>query len=342
MNIDLDLTHYSIEDLQRFFDVKSDCTSRELDKKEAHLLSRLIHISMESSKKQDIEMFVRSAKERLLIPKQIEPFVYSNPGDYFKGTLNPVDTRIITKFISIDTLFRPNYKMTTSTDFIYQFPEYRKNVVSMKVDALELPHTWYMFCDHTNTFTLNTNTITRPEGNYTIEEFNALTFTGPTIQVDPATQKTTIQSILPFTLDFTVQPCVLQQSCGWTLGFRSSTYTSEFDGTRHFVTSEGSYGSVDNYFFLEIDDFQHNFMTDSIVSTVINRGTSTFLGNNIIARIPVNSSVFNDTNVHFKRDYFGPVTLERLRIRLLNRFGEVVSLQSNDFSFSLELKELYS
>jgi hypothetical protein len=348
MNIDLDLTHYSIEDLQRFFDVKSDCTSQELDKKEANLLSRLIHISMESSKKQGIELFVRSAKERLLIPKQIEPFVYSNPGEYFKGTLNPVDTRIITKFISIDTLFRPNYKMTTSTDFIYQFPEYRKNVVSIKVDALELPHTWYMFCAPTNTFTVTTNatsTIYIPKGNYTVDQFNQLhTSIGLPVQVDPFTGKTVIKLLDPFTVDFTMDSCVLQQTCGWVLGFRSATYTSttvpDSDGY-YSVTSEGSYGSVDNYFFLEIDDFQNNFMTDSIVS-VVNRGTPTFLGNNIIARIPVNSSVFGDKFVQFKRDYFGPVTLERLRIRLLNRFGEVVSLQSNDFSFSLELKELYS
>jgi hypothetical protein len=108
------------------------------------------------------------------------------------------------------------------------------------------------------------------------------------------------------------------------------------------ITSEGGYGATDNYFFLEVDDFQNNFMTDSIVSTVVNKGTPAFLGNNIIARIPVNSSVFGEKYTQFKRDYFGPVTLERLRIRLLNKFGEVVSLQSNDFSFSMELKELYS
>lgn len=343
MNIDLDISHYSIEDLYRFFDVKQNCTSQELDKKESNLLSRLIHISMEGSKKQDIELFVRNAKEKLLIPKPIEPFVYSNPGEYFKGTVNPVDTRILTKFISIDTLFRPNYKMTSSTDFIYQFPEYRKNVVSIKVDAIELPRTWYMFYAPMNTFKLNEDPITIPEGNYTPEEFNQLLFPGVTIQVDIASHKTTITSDVPFTIDF-MNACVLQQSAGWVLGFRTAMAVStlDADGIHYSVTSEGTYGAVDHYFFLEIDDFQHNFMTDSIVSTVVNKGTPTFLGNNIIARIPVHSSVFGDKHVQFKRDYFGPVTLERLRIRLLNKFGEVVSLQSNDFSFSLELKELYS
>lgn len=344
MSIDLDLAHYSMEDLYRFFDVKPDCTSQELDKKESKLLSRLIHISMENSKKQDIELFVHSAKEKLLIPKPIEPFVYSNPGEYFKGTVNPVDTRVLTKFISIDTLFRPNYRMTSSTDFIYQFPEYRKNIVSIKVDAVELPPTWYMFYYPMNTFTLNGDRVTIPEGNYTAAEFNAIStsiwpISGTTISIDPISMKTTITSNAPFTVDFTTSS-VLQQSTGWVLGFRSAVYTST-QIAPYTVTSEGTYGVIDHYFFLEIDDFQHNFMTDSIVSTVV-KGTPTFLGNNIIARIPLKISVFGDRGIQFKRDYFGPVTLERLRIRLLNKFGEVVSLQSNDFSFSLELKELYS
>lgn len=346
MNIDLDLSHYSTDDLRRFFEVKPDCTSHELDQKESKLLSRLIHISMDQTTKQDIELFVRSAKEKLIIPKQVEPFVYAKSDDFFKGKVNPVDTRVITKVISIDTLFRPNYKMTSSTDFLYQFPEYRKNVVSMTVSAIELPRTWYTFSAPMNTFLMNETPVTILEGTYTIVSFNALVYSGFTIQVSPTTQKTTIQSASPFTIDFTPSSGSLQQSCGWIMGFRSATYTSILDNTVfppvYYITSEGAFGSTDSYFFLEIDDFQHNFMTDSIVSTVNRGGMPSFLGNNIIARIPVNNSITIDSKLQFTRDYFGPVTLERLRIRLLNRFGEVVSLQSNDMSFSLELKELYS
>ena len=344
MNIDLDLSHYTTDDLRRFFEVKSDCTSQELDQKESKLLSRLISISMDNATKQSIELFVRSAKEKLIIPKQVDPFVYAKSDEFFKGKVNPVDTRVITKVISIDTLFRPNYKMTLSTDFLYQFPEYRKNVVSMTVSAIELPRTWYTFASPMNTFLVGSNLVTIAEGTYTSTEFNNLVFSGFTVNVDSINQKTTITSASPFTLDFTPVSGVLQQSCGWIMGFRSATYTSVLtDGSgNYYITSEGAFGSTDAYFFLEIDDFQHNFMTDSIVSTVNRGGFPSFLGNNIIARIPVNNTIPIDSKLHFTRDYFGPVTLERLRIRLLNRFGEVVSLQSNDMSFSLELKELYS
>ena len=43
-----------------------------------------------------------------------------------------------------------------------------------------------------------------------------------------------------------------------------------------------------------------------------------------------------------KREYFGPVKLEKLHIRLLNKFGEPILLNENDFSFALEIEQLYS
>jgi hypothetical protein len=42
-----------------------------------------------------------------------------------------------------------------------------------------------------------------------------------------------------------------------------------------------------------------------------------------------------------KRSYFGPVKLEKMHIKLLNKFGEMLELNRNDFSFSLELEVMY-
>ena len=51
----------------------------------------------------------------------------------------------------------------------------------------------------------------------------------------------------------------------------------------------------------------------------------------------------NGSDLIFKqRDYFGPVTIEKLRIRLLDHFGKVLDLNNNDYSFALEFKQLYS
>jgi hypothetical protein len=42
-----------------------------------------------------------------------------------------------------------------------------------------------------------------------------------------------------------------------------------------------------------------------------------------------------------KRVYFGPVTIDRLRVRLLDDKGNLVNLNDNDWSFSLIAEQLY-
>ena len=72
-------------------------------------------------------------------------------------------------------------------------------------------------------------------------------------------------------------------------------------------------------------------------------------GTNILARIPVRKFnhydlLFDNWNASLKdtaREYFGPVTLKKLRIRLLNDKGYVINLNRMDFSFSLLIERLY-
>ena len=39
-----------------------------------------------------------------------------------------------------------------------------------------------------------------------------------------------------------------------------------------------------------------------------------------------------------KGEYFGPVNIQKLKIQLLNQYGEILDLNCMDFSFSLELE----
>jgi hypothetical protein len=142
-------------------------------------------------------------------------------------------------------------------------------------------------------------------------------------------------------------------TAGWNMGFRQSTYKAvatiidyeTADITRNVLKSESSFGSsVDNYLFLEIDDFHNNFQTDSIVSTNAN----SYMGKNILGRVVLGSGSFTivqnnlSDGVFKKREYFGPVRIEKIHIRLLNKFGDVVDLTNNDFSFTLQFNTIYS
>ena len=156
-----------------------------------------------------------------------------------------------------------------------------------------------------------------------------------------------------FELDFVVEGKLLCAAAGWDLGFRNAEYVTPVPFTdpqtgqvlANYFVSESSFGTgVDNYLFLEVDDFHNNFQTDTVIST----NATSYMGKNILARIVLNSGpntiILNNGSdgIFRKREYLGPVRIERLHFRLLNRFGDVVDLTHNDFSFALEFVTVYS
>jgi hypothetical protein len=361
MDIDLNLLNYSQGDIESLFQLPSGYELQDLENSEQTLSSKLTQFEVNTTMKKDIISFLKSAKEKLkhlLIPKTSEPFIYSNPSEYFKGTINPVEKRIITRVVNVDTIFRPQYETTKSTDFIYTLPEYIKNVVSIKIAAVELPNMWYMFSNYenNNSFTITSNGISTvvviPEGHYMSDTISLLSpFNGVTVEVNSITAKTTLSYDDLFTINFAIDSLALIQTAGWMLGFKKTTYTSSYNNTtsKYEITSESTFGSaIDHYVFVEIDDFHNNFVTDTVVSVVHLRDTTpTYIGKNIMARIPITSNfstvIMNTASdgLFKTRDYFGPVRLERFRIRLLNKFGNVIRL-TDDYSIAFEIKELYS
>jgi len=117
-----------------------------------------------------------------IIEKPVTPYYYSNPSHAFDGVINPLERRITTNILSLDTKFRENVEMTNSNKatFILKNPLY--NVISMRLISLELPRMWNTITDVIGNNTMKielynmTNypnsiqTITIPNGNYTNEE----------------------------------------------------------------------------------------------------------------------------------------------------------------------------
>lgn len=153
----------------------------------------------------------------------------------------------------------------------------------------------------------------------------------------------------------------LYKNAGWGLGYNKDVYIvdkpyvfqSRFDNNltyqpidyNRYVESESSYGSsATQYFFLELDDYNRNSTPNTIIAET---GGGTHLGNNVIARIPLTAPALNTnysspSDMIFKqRDYFGPVKIEKLHIRLVDRFGELLDIQNNDYSIAIELTTTY-
>jgi hypothetical protein len=74
---------------------------------------------------------------------------------------------------------------------------------------------------------------------------------------------------------------------------------------------------------------------------------NSLIDDNILALIPLNGIPFNfvfDNNANFiykRREYFGPVDISRITIKLLNQTGKIVNLLNNNFSFSLKVTTIY-
>lgn len=149
----------------------------------------------------------------------------------------------------------------------------------------------------------------------------------------------------------------LRKSLGWYMGFRKTRYIvkrdnilidyiTNSDGKRNYegyISSESSFGSgKGHYIYIEVNDYNKNTITQTISSNV----GDVFIGNDILGRISIENSsneiMINQSDKIFRqRDYLGPVTIRKLNIRLLNRFGDPIDINNNDFSMALELKVLY-
>jgi len=92
----------------------------------------------------------------------------------------------------------------------------------------------------------------------------------------------------------------------------------------------------------------------SINSIVEDRKASTHntvppTSNNIMALIPINSNSQESNIIEYgeglslnKRDYFGPVDIEKIHVKLLNEKGHLMNLNGIDWSFTIHLEQLYN
>jgi len=177
-DLDLDIQHYSIQDMKTFFRLDKSFTESEVEKREYDIREQLLssgHINKRL--KRDLIAFLTEVKKTIIyhtfpkkeyhnpgLDKKLDPYpnipnvsyaplngrekdissrpttqyIYTQNSDFLPGILNPVQTRTITQCISIDTRFRENTYTTQSSDFAINIPNKIKKVVSLQLYGFEI------------------------------------------------------------------------------------------------------------------------------------------------------------------------------------------------------------
>ena len=118
---------------------------------------------------------------------------------------------------------------------------------------------------------------------------------------------------------------------GWSLGFRNGIYVNNSSYISEGVVNFGG----PFYAYLVVEDYNNSNDTIYIAFN------SSIKSSNILSRLGFQNSnpgLTTNSNVSSSaapRTYPGPVTIEKLGIKLIDEFGRILNLNSMDFSFSL-------
>ena len=218
-----------------------------------------------TDRKQKVEIFDKEGKQNnaFVMNRERLGVLQSHPIPVVQGTINPNLKNIISRIVSIDSQYRSNIvpysnnnvnASSFNTDFTFDLSERLSNVLSMKLNSIQIPTSWYIFDDslgntcfkyedgHVDPLNPITTFVKIPSGNYTLPFLNTyFTNYSPAIDLkltlDEATgkaifssNKTNITLIFYDTLMFNScldQSCgtsqmKLNQNFGWSLGYRTN------------------------------------------------------------------------------------------------------------------------
>ena len=99
------------------------------------------------------------------------------------------------------------------------------------------------------------------------------------------------------------------------------------------------------YLFIIVNDYNNNVHNKY---TSISYGSVNISSSNILAKIPMSYSKnvvgFNNNSdmIPKSREYFGPVTIEKLHIKIIDDMGRIVDFNNNDISLLLDFDCVYN
>lgn len=260
----------------------------------------------------------------------------------------------IKKIINIDSRFREDFETTHSGDFLVKLNYPLSAVLTMRLDQIEVPNSWYNISTKikNNKIKLKIDEVehiyTIPDGNYSFMELKEVLENLESsknmafnihfmLELNIYNNKITLlcKKETVFSMSFPQNNNAIR-TFGWFLGYKYPSYNNS-----DIYIAENMFNDTNNrYFYLVIEDFNTN-INDYIIGNL----KESFINDNIIARISVLDNKYNVVS-NFSNDSYGTQTrnytsranINKLRIKLLDEFGEIMDLNGLDISFTLEFQ----
>jgi hypothetical protein len=365
--LDLNINNYTLPDLEHFLQLKPNYTYSEVELNESKIRNQLLNSGFIDKRfKSELISFLETAKRwisaakfdkvipttlpknRVLDPFQNvpisevlptsradnvirhpdTPFIFTKSDEFFPGNLNPLNTRIITKCLNIDTRFRDNMYNTQSSDFLLQLPFKLNKVVSMQLSAIELPVSFYgisaSYGNNQLKVTLRqdpkcecsefSKRIIIPDGNYNASDlihkinellhneadiFSSIQFILDISETGSGTGKIKIEPIEGGCDDDIIKEIILdfnpnQDTCSHSsntpthIGINLGFLKSYYDGSIKYISDTLIEPASIRYVYLAINDYNNN-VNDHFISAFNNN----ILQSDILARISIKGSYFS-------------------------------------------------
>ena len=313
---------------------------------------------------------IEDKNEHMVQVRSDYPYATSKPTEFFSGVINPLARTANKYFLNIDTRFRDNYYNSQSTNFNIILPTQFNDVLTMQLDSIELPLTFYNISKQygNNFFTIDASgisqLITIPDGNYTFDGILTIlndtmtnlggNFSNIVFKIDNTSGNGSGRMIVglktgspsfSFSLNFQAnrfgiedRSTPLPLKLGWIFGFRNGIYLNN-----SVYISEGLVDlNTFRYLYLVVDDHNNN-----VSNNYFSAFTNSVLNKNILARISLQADTYtvllqNNLNIITSpRRYFGPVNIQNMNIQILDEYGRIVDLNNMDLSFCLSLQTSY-
>jgi len=409
IDLDLDINHYEMQDLETFFRLVKPYNEHDVAQKEHDIRTLLLSSGhIEPHFKRDLIMFLEEGKKRLIthnitvkhpttihktepavpdtfpvpnvkppsraenvIPPKHTEFSYQQTSEFFPGQLNPLDTRILKKCLTIDSRFCPQHEL--HTDFTVSLPSKIPKVVAMECVSLEiLSQSLYNISASLGNSYIYVSIQTRqeefnrvlvvPDGHYDtdllLETLNRICdeqtntpfpclewkkdpygsgkcVLTVSLEEDPIYTESIERLCLDFTVNYMGEPDKSQESftrLGYLLGFTKKTYAGCLC---HMGEIPINTNSSLPYFYLSVDDYQNRSI--SVFQPAYSQIT---MQPSKLARISLNHQTNDVHLVSMPRKYFGPVDITRLHVQLFDPHGKQIRLNTN-FSFCLQFDTVY-